>query len=126
MTDDDSVETPRQLAARVGISVGQVRRIIAAGQLEHLKIGSRIHIPKNAFRRFLENERATRCQEEIKVRTSYGSPSAAVTISPGQNMAAAASAQQALRIASKLKQPSENGCKPEDDPEGRVIPLKSS
>jgi excisionase family DNA binding protein len=126
MPDDERVETPKQLAERVGISVGKVRKIIALGQLEHVKIGSRIHIPSNAFSRFLENQRATRCQDETTVRTSIGAPNAAVSISPGQSVAAAASAQHALRIASKLKQPSENGCRPEGAPEGRVIPLKSS
>jgi len=42
------LETVKQCAERIGISERQVRKLIAAEQLEHLKIGSRVHIPVGA------------------------------------------------------------------------------
>ena len=123
---DVRLETPRQLAARVGLTIGQVRGLIATGRLEHVMIGSRVHIPNDAFARFLETQRVKTCQDETKGPASDGSLSVTAFTSLGPNTAAAASARQARQIASKLKRPSENGSKPEADAVGRVIPLSSS
>jgi excisionase family DNA binding protein len=49
MTADVRLETPRQLAARVGISERQVRYLVQSKQLEHVRIGSRVHIPNGAL-----------------------------------------------------------------------------
>lgn len=120
------LETPKQLAQRVGLTVGKVRSLIAGGQLEFVMIGSRIHVPTDAFPRFLENQRGIRCQEETKGPACDGSLSGGAFTSLGPNTAAAASARQALQIASKLKRPSENGSRPAGAEAGRVIRLSSS
>jgi hypothetical protein len=50
----DRLETPKQLAARIGLSERQVRHLIQTRQLEHVMIGCRVHIPVGAFARFIE------------------------------------------------------------------------
>lgn len=126
MSDDVRLETPLQLAARVGLTIGQVRGLISRGELAIVMIGSRVHIPTDAYPRFIENNRVTKCREETKGPASDGSLNVGAFISLGQNTAAAASAQQARQIASRLKRPSESGCRQEGDAVGRVIRLKSS
>ena len=54
INERERLETPKQLAARVGLSERQVRHLIETRQLEHVRIGCRIHIPVGAFARFLE------------------------------------------------------------------------
>src|SRR5215472_15496959 len=46
---DDRLETPKQLAARVGVSERQIRLLIQTRQLEHVIIGCRVHIPIGAL-----------------------------------------------------------------------------
>ena len=41
----ECVETPKQLARRVGVSEYQIKKLIEAGQLEHVLIVKRVHIP---------------------------------------------------------------------------------
>lgn len=120
------LETPKQLAARVGLTERQVRSLIAGGQLEHVMVGCRVHIPTDAFDLFLEQSRGKKCREETKGPASDGSLNVGAFTSPGQSTAAAASAQQARMIAARLKQPSGNGCKPAGGAAAPVIPLKSS
>jgi excisionase family DNA binding protein len=125
--DPERLETPKQLAARVGLSKRQVNNLIATGRLEFVEIGCRVYIPRNAWPRFLdEAKRVKPCHDEIKAHGSAGSPSAAATTSPGLNMAGAASAALALQTANKLKQSSRNGSRREGAEPDRVIPLKSS
>ena len=52
--NDDRVETPKQLASRVGISEHIVRKIIRTGDLEHLQICGRVFIPSGACPRYVE------------------------------------------------------------------------
>jgi hypothetical protein len=48
---NERLETPKQLAKRVGITERQVRYLLQREELDHAMIGSRIHIPGGAFRR---------------------------------------------------------------------------
>ena len=56
---NEGVEAPKQLAKRVGITERQVRYPLQRGDLDHVMIGSRIHIPDGAFRRFLASRMET-------------------------------------------------------------------
>jgi excisionase family DNA binding protein len=123
---DDRLETPKQLASRVGISERQVRHLIQTRRLEHVMIGCRVHIPVGAFARFLDARKVTTCQDEIRDRDFVGSPNAGAFTSPGRSMAGAASAQLARKTASKLKSASRNGSSAEDAEPAQVIPLRSS
>ena len=51
--DSERVETPKELAARVGLNEGRIRYLIQTRQIEHVRIGSRVLIPVGAFARFL-------------------------------------------------------------------------
>src|SRR6516165_1078528 len=118
MTDqhhtNEWLETPKQLAKRVGISERQIRHLVQTRRLDHVMIGCRVHIPDGAFRRFLASRMVRSCQDETRGLDCAGSRSASASISPGPNTAAAASAQLARRTANKLKSFSQNGCKAED------------
>jgi excisionase family DNA binding protein len=121
---DEHLETPKQLAARTGLSERKIRHLIHTRQLEHVIIGSRVHIPSGAFARFIETKKVTPCQDETKVPVSIGSISVNASTSPGQSMAAAASAQLALQTANKLKSSSPSGCEHEGVKQAQVIHLK--
>lgn len=125
MADEIRLETIKQLADRVGKTTGHIRTLIAAGKLEIVLVGKRIHIPTDAYPRFIENNRVTKCPEETKAPGSNGLPSAAVSTSSGPNTAAAASAALALRIASRLKRSSENGSRRAEGEAGQLIRLAS-
>jgi excisionase family DNA binding protein len=95
--NNERLETPKQLAKRVGISERQVRHLLQTRQIQHVKIGCRVHIPEGAFRRFLASKMVQPCQDETKAQSYVGSESASVSTSPGPTTAAAASAQLALK-----------------------------
>jgi hypothetical protein len=95
--NDERLETSKQLAKRVGVSERQVRHILQTRQIEHVKIGCRVHIPEGAFRRFLASKMVKPCQDETKAQSYVGSESASAPTSPGPTTAAAASAQLALK-----------------------------
>jgi hypothetical protein len=122
----DRLETPKQLAARVGLTERQVRHLIQTRQLEHVMIGCRVHIPVGAFARFVEATRVLPCPGETRGHDSDGSISAAASTSCGPSEAAAASAALARQNANKLKSSSRNFSNSETCEPGRVIPLKSS
>jgi len=71
----DHVETAKQLARRVGISEYQIRKLISTGQLEHVKIGYRLHIPAGGWERFIEaNKKGGELwHDETKAQSSVGS-----------------------------------------------------
>jgi hypothetical protein len=123
---DDRLETPKQLAKRVGISEGQVRHLVQTRQLDHLGIGCRIFIPADAWSRFIAAKRVRSCHDETKARDCGTSTSEAATTSLGRNVAAAVSARLARQTATKLKSSSRNGCTAEDAGTAQVIPLRSS
>jgi excisionase family DNA binding protein len=124
---DERVETPKQLAARVNLSEKNIRRLIKSGELEHVMIGCRAHIPVGAFTRFLEakTQKVKSCQDAIKAHDCAGSPSVALTTSPGLNAAAAASARLVRQTANKLKASLQSGCTPEGGAPAQVIRLRS-
>jgi hypothetical protein len=123
---EEQLETPKQLAKRVGLSERQVRHLIQTRQLEHVMIGCRFHIPVGAFLRFLQTNKVQPCPDATKGHDCVGLQSASASISPGQNAAAAASARLARQTANKLKLLSRNGCSAEDGETAQVIPLQSS
>jgi excisionase family DNA binding protein len=120
------LETPKQLAARVGLKERQIRTLIDSGKLEYVKIGCRVHIPDGAFERFIEHNKVTPCQDETKELNFTGAKTGEPSISFGQSTVAAASRQQALQTASKLRQSSRDGSKPDGGQQAQVIPLKPS
>jgi hypothetical protein len=61
---EDRVETPKQLAERVGISEGKVRHLIRGDLLEHVWIGCRVYIPAGAWPRFIANQRGGSCRAD--------------------------------------------------------------
>ena len=117
----ERLETPKQLATRVGLSERQVRHLIQTRQLEHVMIGCRIHIPVGAFTRFLEARSVLPCHDETKDRDCGGSTSGAVTTSSGPSEAAAASAALARQTANKLKSSSRSSSSSATAEPARVI-----
>lgn len=124
--ETERLETPKQLAARVGINERQVRHLVQTRQLEHVMIGSRVHIPAGSFGQFIEAKKVTPCPDETKDQNCGGSQSASAFTSPGPSAAAAASARRARRTANKLKSSSASGCSAEDAVQAQVIRLRSS
>jgi len=47
-------ESPKELAQRIGLSVGLIKRLIAENQIEHVIIGARSFVPDGSFERFIE------------------------------------------------------------------------
>ena len=123
---DERLETPKQLALRIGISERKIRHLVQTKQLEHVMIGCRVHIPAGAFARFIASRKVKPCQDETKGQDCAGSRSATVFTSSGPNTAAAASARLARQTATKLKSSSRNGCSDEDAEQGQVIRLRPS
>lgn len=62
-------------------------------------MGSRIMIPRELLDQFILDNTLQPCREEIPVRASASSKSAAATTSSAPKVDAAASAQRALQIA---------------------------
>ena len=122
---DERLETPKQLAERVGISERKVRQLVQSGRLDHVMIGYRVLIPHGAFRRFLDLRVVRSCRDETKGRDCGGSRSAIASTSPGPNTAAAASARLARQTAMRLKSSSVSGYSADGDETARVIPLRS-
>jgi excisionase family DNA binding protein len=122
---DERLETPKQLAKRVGLSERQVRHLIQARQLEYVMIGCRILIPPGAWGRFLDNKKVLPCHDATLDPAFTGSRSDNAGTSSGPNEAAAASAALARRTANRLKSPSPSSSSKASDDLGRVIPLRS-
>jgi hypothetical protein len=123
---DERLETPKQLTERVGVNEQKIRRLILNRQIEHVWIGSRVHIPVGAFARFIELKKVTPCQDETTGHVFVGSKSAGASKLHGANTVAAVSAQQAQATANKLKSLSRSSSTREDDETAQVIPLKCS
>ena len=122
ITEGERLETPKELAARVGVKERQIRHLIDTRQIEHVWIGCRVHIPAGAFTRFLEANKVKPCQDETKDPVSVGSQNASASTSPGPSTVAAASARLARQTASKLKSSSQNGSNSEGGGTAQVIP----
>jgi excisionase family DNA binding protein len=125
-TEDESLETPKQLAARVGLKERQVRHLIHTRRIEYVMVGSRPLIPRSAWTRFLEASTVKPCPDATKVRSYDGSKSGSASTSSGPSAAGAASARLARQTANELKRFLGSGSTREAAEQGRVIPLKSS
>lgn len=123
---DECLETPRQLAKRVGVTERKIRHLINTRAIEHVRIGSRVHIPMGAFARFIETNKVNPCQDETTGPVFVGSKSAIASTSHGANAVAAASARQAQVTANKLKSLSRTSSTLEGDETVQVIHLKCS
>jgi excisionase family DNA binding protein len=120
------LETPKQLAARVGLKERAIRSLIDAGKLEYVKIGCRVHIREGAFEAFLEANTVKPCQDETRVQNSIGVPSVNASSSRGQTRAvAAASSRLAQQAAKKLKQSLANGFNSGASQTAQLVHLKS-
>lgn len=123
----ERLETPKQLAERVGISERRIRHLIQTRQLEYIMIGCRVHIPIGAFPRYMTaNMVAPSWHDETKDRDSAGSKNETPTTFSGPKTAAAASAQLLRQTARKLRSCSRNGSAQDGAEPARVIPLRSS
>ena len=124
----DRLETPKQLAERVGLKERTIRKLIHAGDLDSVRIGARDFIPVDAWGDLIERKRREKkaWQDETKVQSSDGSKIAEPSISPGPSTVAAASSRQAQQAARTLKTSSRNGFKPESEQSALVIRLKPS
>jgi excisionase family DNA binding protein len=121
----DRVETPKQLAERVGVSEHQIRNLIRTGELESVPIGGRIYIPADAWALFIERKRVCKCHDEIKEPSLDTSKIAEPSMSPGPSTVAAASARLARQAAKMLKASSQNGsANTASEVTAQVIPLK--
>ena len=71
--NDDRVETPKQLAEKVGISVHHIKSLIRSGDLEHLLICGRTFIPSGAWARYVEanTKGGKQCRDGTKEQAQY-------------------------------------------------------
>jgi hypothetical protein len=124
---EERVETPKQLAERVGLTKRQINKLIGDGKLEHVCIGERKHIPVGAWGRFVQaNTRGGHSwQDETRALNSNILKTEKPTTSPGQTGVAAASARLAQQAANTLRSSSQIGCRREGTVTAQVIPLKS-
>jgi excisionase family DNA binding protein len=95
--------TIKQAVRRMGVKDGQVRKLTREGHLAHVKIGSRVMIPRRAIEQFIADNTVQPCRGEIPAPAFGFSKSADAFTSAGLNQAAAGSAALALQIANKPK-----------------------
>ena len=126
--NDDRVDTPKQLADRVGVSEYLIKSLIRSGDLEHIQISSRIFIPTTAWPRYLEanTKGGKQWRDETKDQGSVTWKIAEPTTSLGRNTVAAANARRVRQTAHRLKASSRNGSNSEAKQPALVIPLKRS
>jgi hypothetical protein len=124
----DRVETPKELADRVGLSEYQIKQLIRTGELEHVPVCGRKFIPSGAWPRYLEaNTKGGKSwQDETKEPSCATSKIAEPSISLGQSTVAAASAALARQTAKRLKSSSRTGSKDEASEAAPVIHLRCS
>jgi hypothetical protein len=123
---DERLETPKQLADRVGISKRKIDTLIRNRQIEYIEIGCRKFIPNGAFGRMIASRKVEPWAGETKDRASIGTVTDAPGTSSGQSTAAAMSARLARQTAKKLKTSSRSGCSGADAELAQVIRLRSS
>ena len=102
MNSEKRLETPKQLAAQVGLPVKRIYDLLNEGQLDYVLIGCRKHIPQGAWERFVQ-ERTIKCLDVTKAPASSGSRNGSAGTSSGPTADAAASEALAREHASKLK-----------------------
>lgn len=109
----------------MGLTESQVRRLIRGGRLAHVAIGSRPMVPRQAMEQFVADNTVTPCLDEIQDRAFDTAVVEGPSTFVGPSAASTASAARALRIAETLKAPSRTSSAAADNPDGRVIPLRS-
>ena len=102
------LETPKQLASRIGISVGAINRLVNDGKLSFVRIGTRRRIPPGAWEDYIETHTVKPWRDAIRDQNSYISKGASPSIFFGQSEAAVASAALAQQTANRLKLLSRN------------------
>ncbi len=102
------LETPKQLALRVGLTVGAIHRLMNDGKLSFVQIGTRRRIPPGTWEGYIETNTVRPCRDAIKDQSSNFLLSAGAFTSFGQNGAAAASAALVRQTAQRLKSSSRN------------------
>ena len=123
---DCRLETPKQLAARVGLTVGTIHRLMNDGKLPFVQIGTRRRIPPGTWEGYIETNTVRPCRDAIKDQSSSFLRSAGASTSFGQNGAAAASAALVRQTAQRLKSSSRNSSNATRKNSVHVIQQKSS
>ncbi|MGY2932061.1 excisionase family DNA binding protein [Bradyrhizobium sp. GM6.1] len=103
ISDLPILATPQRVADVLGLTKAQVRGLIACGKIAHIKVGSRLVIPRDAIEIFIIENTVQPCRDETRDRAFASSKKGNVSISSGLMPDAAASVQRVLRIASSLK-----------------------
>lgn len=120
------LETPRQLAERVGLTEGAIKLLISQGKLSFVEVGKRLRIPPGAWDEYLQTYTVKKWRDETKDRSSSSMASGTASISSGPTTGAVASAALARQIAQRLKSNSRSSCSDGPVSKAPVIPLKSS
>ena len=114
-----------KVAAEVlGLTLVQMRQLIRNRKIAHVRLGHPM-VPRDAIQQFIDENTVPTCPDETVAPGFVFSQSGNVSTSSGQKTVAAGSAQRALRIAERLKSPSQTSSTLETDQVDRVIPLKS-
>ena len=100
---NSQLETPKQLAKRVGLTEKAVRKLLKVGKLSFVRIGTRLRIPPGTWEVYLKINVVQPWRGEISDQNSYSSANAVSTISSGLRVDAAASAALAQQTAQRLK-----------------------
>ena len=102
------LETPKQVAVRVGLSIGAINRLMNDGKLSFVRIGTRIRIPPGAWEDYIATHTVKPWRDAITDQNSHILKGASPSIFFGQSEAAAASAALARQTANRLKLLSRN------------------
>ncbi len=103
------LESPRELAERIGWPVRRIRNLIANKQIRHHRIGGSILIPTDAIDEFLHRTEIQPCHvEEPAHALSHDQTSPIISFVSSTTMDGKKSVQRAHRIAEKLKRSSKN------------------
>jgi len=124
--DLPDLATPKQVREVLPFSDYQLKALIRERQIGHVRVGSRVMIPRESVRQFIADNTVQPCRVETQAHVSASLRSAAPTTSSGPMPAAAGSAARALKIAAGLKSRSRSFSNNEAAQPGRVIPLRSS
>jgi excisionase family DNA binding protein len=110
-TMNSQLETPKQLAKRVGLTEKAVRKLLKGGKLSFVRIGTRLRIPPGTWEVYLKTNVVQPWRDEISDQNFSSSANASASISSGQRVDAAASAALAQQTAQRLKLSSRSSSK---------------
>lgn len=100
-----NLESPKQLAARIGWPERRIRKLVNAKRIRHLRVGSSIFFPPNAAEDFIKENMVEPCPQDPKDR-DLSPARAKKTNTSGTRTPRRenhATKQQALRTANKLR-----------------------